>query len=304
VPAGHRAQRHPSQARTASWRRGQKGYTFGAIEPAAAILHRYAALRRIRAVTRLLDTRWTIPGTRWRFGLDPLLGLVPVVGGVVTLCVSIWLLIESRRIGAPRRLMLAMVGNVALDFLVGEVPIVGDIFDFMFKAHVRNLKMLEKWLTRQEVADVSEPGTLGGSAAVSIVLAIALAHMAGCGSSARPTAHMPARGAVGPYSGSVLADGFCFASGKIAAADAAQGSFADEVRSAIDTIEQELAQSNLTMDDVVTATCYLTDMSLFNEFNAVYAERFREPYPARTTVGVAALPAGRRVEITVIARRP
>ncbi|HVP72470.1 MAG TPA: DUF4112 domain-containing protein, partial [Phycisphaerales bacterium] len=55
---------------------------------------------------------------------------------------------ESRRIGAPWTIMLGMIGNVALDFLIGEIPILGDIFDFAFKAHVRNLAMIEKWLAR------------------------------------------------------------------------------------------------------------------------------------------------------------
>jgi hypothetical protein len=72
-----------------------------------------------------------------------------VVGGLVTLAMSIWLLAEAQRIGAPAGLMLRMIGNVALDFLIGEIPIVGDIFDFAFKAHVRNLGLLEKWLARE-----------------------------------------------------------------------------------------------------------------------------------------------------------
>ncbi len=274
------------------------------MEPAAVILQRYAAVRRIRGLTRLLDTRWTFPGTRWRFGLDPLLGLIPVAGGVITLGMSIWLLVEARRIGVPRRLMLSMVGNIALDFLVGEIPLAGDVFDFAFKAHVRNLNMLEKWLARNADSD-SHSGSPAAGMAASVVGAALLAIMliAACSSSNPRVAHIPARGAMGPYSSSVLAGEFCFASGKVSSAEAARGSFADEVRSALDAVEDELAHSGLGLSDVVSTSCYLTDMALFNEFNAVYAERFREPYPARTTVGVAALPGGRRVEITVIARR-
>jgi hypothetical protein len=123
-----------------------------AIDPAAAILDRYAALQRIRRLTRWLDTRWTIPGTSWRFGLDPLLGLIPGVGGVVTLGVSVYLLTESKRQGVPWPIMAMMVVNVALDFVLGEIPILGDIFDFAFKAHVRNLNLLERWLTRTAAA--------------------------------------------------------------------------------------------------------------------------------------------------------
>ena len=118
------------------------------MDPAAVALIRIAALQRLQRLTRLLDTRWAIPGTRWRFGLDPLLGLIPGLGDVVTLAVSIYMLAQARKIGAPGPLMAAMIGNVALDFLIGEIPVVGDVFDFAFKAHVRNMSLLEKWLSR------------------------------------------------------------------------------------------------------------------------------------------------------------
>jgi hypothetical protein len=107
-------------------------------------------MQRIRRLSKVLDTRWRIPGTPWRFGIDPLIGLVPAVGGVITLGASIYLLAQARKVGAPWPLMSGMIGNVAVDFLVGEVPIVGDIFDFAFKAHIRNLRMLEKWVARTD----------------------------------------------------------------------------------------------------------------------------------------------------------
>jgi hypothetical protein len=119
------------------------------MEPAAEVVARLAAIQRIRRLTRVLDTRWRLPGTNWRFGLDPLLGLIPGLGDVLTLVVSIYMLSEAKRLGVGGGLMLAMIGNVALDFLVGEIPIVGDLFDFAFKSHVRNLSMLEKWLARE-----------------------------------------------------------------------------------------------------------------------------------------------------------
>ena len=132
------------------------------MEPAAVVLHRMATLQRIRRMTRWLDTQWRIPGTSWRFGLDPLLGLIPGLGDVITLCVSIWLLVEARRIGAPGTIMLGMIGNVALDFVIGEIPILGDIFDFAFKAHVRNLALLERWHAR------AAPGMAGPMTAANV----------------------------------------------------------------------------------------------------------------------------------------
>lgn len=81
------------------------------------------------------------------------------------------------------------------------------------------------------------------------------------------------------------------------------GSFEREVETAIDAIEAELQRLGLGLADVAAVTVYLTDMSAFGELNTVYARRFPQPWPARTTVGVAALPGGARVELSATARR-
>lgn len=104
------------------------------------------ALRRIRRWTRLLDTSWTIPGTRFRVGLDPLLGLIPGVGDLATALASAWLVHEARRLGLPRPLLRRMALNVGLDALLGAVPVAGDLFDFAFRANTRNLALIERWL--------------------------------------------------------------------------------------------------------------------------------------------------------------
>lgn len=118
---------------------------------------------------------------------------------------------------------------------------------------------------------------------------------------ARPaTVHHEAKGALGPYSALVDAGELVFVSGRIGDA---QGDFENEVATAIFAVEVELARANLTLADVVQATCYLTDMELYARFNAVYAERVPKPWPARAVVGVSALPAGAHVEIAVVARR-
>lgn len=119
-----------------------------------------AALHRIRKVTRWLDSRWTIPGTHWRFGLDPLVGLLPAAGAVITAAAGVYLLLESRRVGAPWTLITRMVGNLLIDAILGEVPVAGDAFDVAFKAHVRNLKLLERWLEQE-----SHPANEGQSSA-------------------------------------------------------------------------------------------------------------------------------------------
>ena len=97
----------------------------------------------------LLDSRFRIPGTNIRFGLDALLGLVPVAGDVVTLALSGYLFVLMARHGGGPLLLLRMAGNVALDALVGAIPLVGDLFDIGFKANVRNLDLLKKLMMKK-----------------------------------------------------------------------------------------------------------------------------------------------------------
>lgn len=113
------------------------------------------------------------------------------------------------------------------------------------------------------------------------------------------TRHHAAEGALGPYSGSVQAGGFVFCSGKIGERG---GSFARECETALDAVAAELARSGLDLSHAVNVTVYLTDMALYPELNTLYGRRFPAPYPARTTVGVAGLPGGARLEIHVVAR--
>lgn len=122
-------------------------------------------MQRIRRMTKAFDTHWRVPGTSWRFGLDPVLGLIPAIGGLVTLGASVYGLVLARRVGAPWSVLTAMTGNVALDFFVGEIPLVGDVFDFAFKAHVRNLRLLENWMSRDLPSGAAAPTTTTAAAA-------------------------------------------------------------------------------------------------------------------------------------------
>jgi 2-iminobutanoate/2-iminopropanoate deaminase len=109
-----------------------------------------------------------------------------------------------------------------------------------------------------------------------------------------------AEGAIGPYSGAVLDERYCFVSGKIGERG---GSFEEEANTAIDALASELARAGLTLGDLMSVTVFLTDMELYGAFNQVYARRLPEPYPARACVAVRELPAGARVEIMAVARR-
>ena len=103
-------------------------------------------LERLRAIARLFDQAFAIPGTRWRFGIDALFGLVPGLGDIAGALVAIYALHVGRRLRAPATIQLHMLGNIAIDALVGTIPLIGDLFDFVFKAQTRNLRLLEAWL--------------------------------------------------------------------------------------------------------------------------------------------------------------
>jgi hypothetical protein len=98
----------------------------------------------IALVARLMDTIFTIPGTKFRFGLDPILGLLPGFGDTATAIVSALLIAQSARYGVPRIVLARMAGNVLLNTALGSVPVLGDAFSFWFKSNVRNYDLLRR----------------------------------------------------------------------------------------------------------------------------------------------------------------
>ena len=92
------------------------------------------------------DTVFEVPGLGWRFGLDPIIGLIPVAGDFASALVSLYILSLAAEMQVPRSTMLRMGLNVAIDYFVGSIPIVGNIFDFAWKANARNMQLLERTL--------------------------------------------------------------------------------------------------------------------------------------------------------------
>lgn len=92
----------------------------------------------------LLDSRWRIPGTSWRFGVDAIAGLVPGAGDLVAGLAGLYIISAAARAGVPRHVIVRMVGNIAVDTVVGSVPILGGIFDIAFKSNQRNLRLYAK----------------------------------------------------------------------------------------------------------------------------------------------------------------
>lgn len=101
-----------------------------------------AILDRLAALARTMDSAVTIPGTRVSVGLDFLLGLAPGVGDTVSALVAGYIIAEAQRLGVSKATTARMVGNVVIDWAVGSIPILGDVFDATFKANVRNLRLL------------------------------------------------------------------------------------------------------------------------------------------------------------------
>jgi hypothetical protein len=129
---------------------------------------RLAGLRRL---SHLLDSVFRIPGTRVRFGWDPITGLLPVVGDVTSPLFCALVLIQAYRLRIPKVVQLRMVMNALIDFALGSVPFAGTIFDVYWKANNRNMQLLERH---------ARPGTptTGDWLFVSLVLAVLAACLA------------------------------------------------------------------------------------------------------------------------------
>src|SRR5437667_2862921 len=102
-------------------------------------------LAGLRALTKVMDEAVSIPGTRFKFGLDGIIGLAPVVGDLAGAAISGYGVIAALRMGAPASVIANMLLNLVIDAGIGAVPVVGDLFDFGWKANRRNLDLLERF---------------------------------------------------------------------------------------------------------------------------------------------------------------
>src|SRR3954454_13300159 len=93
-------------------------------------------------LARYLDGLFRVPGTNWRFGLDALIGLVPNVGDTLTSFASFYILFAGVRYGVPKITLLRMAFNIAVDYLVGSIPFIGDAFDFVWKSNQQNMDLI------------------------------------------------------------------------------------------------------------------------------------------------------------------
>lgn len=104
--------------------------------------------RRVEAMERVLERAFTVPGTSRQFGLDAVLGLVPVAGDVIAAVMGFYIVWEARNLGMSKWQLARMTANIGFDTLVGAVPVAGDLFDFLFRSNSRNLKIIRKHLDK------------------------------------------------------------------------------------------------------------------------------------------------------------
>lgn len=123
------------------------------IDNDGAMARAAASLQRLEKLGQLLDSALPIPGTRFRIGLDGILGFIPGIGDAAGAAMSAYLIFEAARLGLPVTTLLRMTGNVAIETVIGAVPIVGDLFDIAWKANLKNVA-----LARGHVANAGLPG--------------------------------------------------------------------------------------------------------------------------------------------------
>ncbi len=114
--------------------------------------------RRLEAVENVLERLFVVPGINRPVGLDSIVGLVPVVGDVVTAAMGAWLVWEGRNLGMSKFHLARMAGNVGIDTALGAIPLVGDLFDFVYRSNSRNLRIIKRYLDKHHPATMLVEG--------------------------------------------------------------------------------------------------------------------------------------------------
>lgn len=107
-----------------------------------------AAVARIEVLSRIMDSMIEIPGTKMRIGVDALIGIIPIVGDLISQAISSYIIWEARQLGVSRFTIARMIGNSAIDTVVGFIPFAGDAFDVAFRANMKNLGLLKAHLAK------------------------------------------------------------------------------------------------------------------------------------------------------------
>lgn len=119
---------------------GQKEYSESEVQ---------AAMARLEALATLMDNSFNLPGTNIRMGFDALLGLIPIIGDLISQAISSYLIWEAKRLGVSKFTLWRMIGNSAVDTVVGFIPFLGDAFDVTFRSNARNVALLKAHLAKK-----------------------------------------------------------------------------------------------------------------------------------------------------------
>jgi hypothetical protein len=125
----------------------------------------------LRSLQRLLDDAFRVPGTSLRFGWDPLIGLIPWAGDVLTAVLSCAIILQAHHLGVPRVVQLRMVMNVAIDVVVGVIPVFGDVADVFWKSNAKNFALLERHAAEPRPATPGDWFFVAGIIAAVVLIA-------------------------------------------------------------------------------------------------------------------------------------
>lgn len=132
--------------------------------------HNGVNLKQLDQLSKWMDSKFRIPGTDITFGLDPIIGMVPVLGDVVTYCIHLFVVYHAFRFGTGKKIVFKMLGNVLIDFLIGKIPVLGYFIDFAYKANDRNVKLLREHYEEDKHKGSAWPIVIAAFAVTSILI--------------------------------------------------------------------------------------------------------------------------------------
>ncbi len=127
-------------------------------------------LMQLKKLARLLDAAFVLPGTKLKIGIDPIVGLIPVVGDLLPALCSLYIIYVSKKLGVPRKILSLMYFNVVVDTFIGMIPILGDTFDAYWKSNIWNVSLLERCLENQVGFRLSDTEVPPGEQTIDVVV--------------------------------------------------------------------------------------------------------------------------------------
>ncbi len=129
-------------------------------------------VKRVRVLAKLLDDSIGIPGTRWKIGFDPIVGLIPGIGDLIGAILSGYIILEAARADIPGVTLVRMLANVGIDTVLGAVPAVGDLFDAAWKSNTKNVALLERHLSGDRTAVARDKRNSLGLIVLTVIVLI------------------------------------------------------------------------------------------------------------------------------------